>query len=141
MHLLDAILVAVTATMLQQQVAATAGERPAVFGRRRQLRRQQQQAAAGDHGDQHLLPGATSAESVLPRRQWRKAGRAASHFGEEVQRRFLSSTMTPIKGHWKALRGKLEHQQGWPGTTRYTDETHLTGTTVRRNVPTTLSKP
>lgn len=76
--------------------------------------------------------------SVLPRRQWRQSAataRAGGHIGEHLlasrQRHFLTSTMSPVRGHWRAIHDKLELQTMWPGTARYPDEAYLPATTVR----------
>lgn len=126
------LLVAAVATALLQ---LSAGDRHSVFADRGQQWRQ----TGGGGG------------SALPRRLWlphaaghssMTRGGSRHHVGEHLiarrQRHFLTSTMSPVMGHWKSLRYKLEVQSTWPGTARYADETSLPATTVRtvaRNTP------
>lgn len=76
-----------------------------------------------------------AAAAPAPRKQLWKTRPAGGHLGEHVlarrQRHFLTSTMSPVLGHWRALHEKLEVQSMWPGTGKYAEEAYLLATTVR----------
>lgn len=129
MNLLSYFMITVlaTKTLLQPSVA---DERQGTAFARRRIQQWR-----------HALADGSSSSGVLPRRQWRQpaaTARAGSHVGEHVlasrQRHFLTSTMSPVRGHWRAIHDKLELQTMWPGTARYPDEAYLPATTVRTAV-------
>lgn len=97
--------------------------------------RQQLQWRTGTDRPRYLQPMAGHGDA-LPRRQWRQtSARAGALISERFRghrkRHFLTSTVHPVLGHWRALRDKLEVQSMWPGTAKYADEEHLLATTVR----------
>lgn len=121
----DIVVLATFAAFLQLAAATAAGERQtaAVLFARRRLQQQR------------MRPPLLSGNGVLPRRQWRQASAAVGRVDElhalrGGQRHFLTSTVTPYRGHYRALHNKLELQTMWPGTSRYPDEAYLPATTV-----------
>lgn len=124
MYPLSCLMITVLATTTLLQFAV-ADDRQSTVNARRRIQQWRHALADGSSG-------------VLPRRQWRQSAataRAGSHIGEHLlasrQRHFLTSTMSPVRGHWRAIHDKLELQTMWPGTTRYPDEAYLPATTVR----------
>lgn len=116
------ILTTVVFAATLSQLSAATSERQTAFARRRL--------------QQHRRPLLTGVSGVLPRRQWRQSSSASSHrVGEHVlalrQRHFFTSTISPYRGHYRALHDKLELQTMWPGTSRYSEEAYLPATTVR----------
>lgn len=98
--------------------------------------RQPQWRPAAEYRPRYLRPMADGHGVALPRRQWRQASRAGALIGEHLlghrkRLRYLTTTVHPVLGHWRALRDKLEVQSMWPGTARHADEAHLLATTVR----------
>lgn len=95
----------------------------------------QQAFPAGRRPLQWRQPGADWPHYPWQAKQPWKSRAAGGHLGEHVlarrQRHFLTSTMSPVLGHWRALHDKLDAQSMWPGTGKYAEEAYLRATTVR----------